>query len=267
MNHRGRPAAPTLSISNLGIHSPLSLPSRSAPLPSSPALRPAHLTASHSFAQPPAQSPRDSAPSSKHFQPSDMLMSHLEQGGSWAAATSVAADTEHWADFAAAPEQWSNAVATPDQCAAAEEWAELKFDSASISIVVSDVDWAQSNQDSAHSSKPPVEKRTIFLSLSRVLKLFKSQSRSALLQRAFYTWHNLLRMRERRRWVTCFCQKMQVAPRHRRHRPALTRGSCAGAVASFCAGRSPCGSARLLLRAMTTHSTSTTLPPAATNLR
>jgi hypothetical protein len=141
-----------------------------------------------------------------------LLMSPLEQGGSWAAATSVAADTEHWADFAAAPEQWTNAAAAPEQCAVADEWAEVKFDSASISIVVSDVDWAQSNQESAHSNKPSVEKRTVFLSLSRVLKLFKSQSRSALLQRAFYTWHNLLRMRERRRWVTCFCQKMQVTP-------------------------------------------------------
>ena len=214
-------------------------------------------------------------------------MSPLDEGGSWAAATSVAAATEHWADFAAAPEQWTHAAAAPEQwthaaaapeqwthaaaapeqCAVADEWAEVKFDSASISIIVSDVDWAQSNQESTNSNKPSVEKRTIFLSLSRVLKLFKSQSRSALLQRAFYTWHNLLRMRERRRWVTCFCQKMQVAPRHRRHRPSSTLASCAGAVASSCAGRSQCGSARLLLTAMTTPSSSPTLSPAATNLR
>ncbi len=82
----------------------------------------------------------------------------------------------------------------------------------SISVVVNDLDWTQPHHTGSGRQSPAgsvsVLQRTLFVSLRRVLKLFKSQSRSMLLQRAFYTWHNLLRMRERRRWVTCFCQKM-----------------------------------------------------------
>jgi hypothetical protein len=89
-----------------------------------------------------------------------------------------------------------------------DDWADSKFDAASISVVVNDLDWTRSDQPPDRSPKDGVVTRTLFVSLRRVLKLFKSQSRATLLQRAFYTWHNLLRMRERRRWIICFCEKM-----------------------------------------------------------
>jgi hypothetical protein len=101
------------------------------------------------------------------------------------------------------PEDWANFV---------DDWADSQFDAASISVTVDDLNWQQSAQrdepGTVTGTGSSVIQRTLFLSLRRVLKLFKSQSRAMLLQRAFYTWHNVLRMRERRRWITSFCQKM-----------------------------------------------------------
>jgi hypothetical protein len=152
--------------------------------------------ASLPFIQPNAPSPRDillHSSSSSNAHPSPLLSSAHNHGQDALADTGAAP-----AEVCAA-EDWAHFV---------DDWVESKFDAASISLVVDHLDWAQPHPSPHRSQKDCGVKRTLFVSLSRVLKLFKSQSRSSLLQRAFYTWHNLLRMRERRRWISCFCQKM-----------------------------------------------------------
>jgi hypothetical protein len=89
----------------------------------------------------------------------------------------------------------------------AGDWTDSKFDAASTSVVVGELDWTRADQLDP-SPKNCAVTLTLLVSLRRLLKLFKSQSRASLLQRAYYTWHNLLRMCERRRWISCFCQKM-----------------------------------------------------------
>jgi hypothetical protein len=103
-----------------------------------------------------------------------------------------------------------------DRAHATDEWLETRFDTASINEVVCDLVWAQSLQESNNASsagfpKDSVSKRSVFMSLTRALKLFKLQSRSAMLLPAFCSWQSVLHMRERRRCIASFCQKMYVA--------------------------------------------------------
>jgi hypothetical protein len=70
------------------------------------------------------------------------------------------------------PEDWAHFT---------DDWGDTKFDAASISVVVGDLDWVQPRLQSddaepANHAQRSVVKRTLFLSLSRVLKLFKSQA-------------------------------------------------------------------------------------------
>jgi hypothetical protein len=100
-------------------------------------------------------------------------------------------------DSSAAP------AAAEEWAAFEEEWGDSKFDAASISVVVNDLDW-----EPKQSPKGSVVKRTVFVSLSRVLKLFNARFRVSSQQHVFHVWHNILRIRERRRWIASFCQTM-----------------------------------------------------------
>jgi len=166
--------------------------------PSSPPPPPLNLIL---FVQPQMPSPRDlflsNLFSSAQAHPSPRIASPPNASdnspGNWALDASATAPAPP------APDEWA---------AFGEDWGDSKFDAASISVVVNDLDWEQSHQASKQGATGSVVKRTVFVSLRRVLKLFNARCRVPLQLHAFHMWHSILRIRERRRWVASFCQTM-----------------------------------------------------------